>query len=74
MRAIRIVLLIVDGGWLLILAVAVLLADIKWSVSVAIPLVVFSFIMAGNFAYIWLFPPRKKGTSASNGPAPQVEC
>ena len=71
MRTIQIVLLIANGGWLLILVVGVLLTDIKWSVPMAIPLVVFSFIMAGNFAYIWRFPPRNKGASA---PAPQEEC
>jgi hypothetical protein len=59
MRAIRIVLLIANGGWLLILAVALLLAKINWSLSQAVPVVVFSLIMAGNFAYIWRFPPRK---------------
>jgi len=59
MRTIRIVLLIANGGWLLILVVAVLLAEIKWSVPMAIPLVVFSLIMAGNFAYISRSPPRK---------------
>jgi uncharacterized membrane protein (DUF485 family) len=69
MRTIRIVLLIANGGWLLILVVGVVLADIKWSVPIAILLVVFSFIMAGNFAYIWRFPPRKKWAS-DRSPAP----
>jgi hypothetical protein len=74
MRSIQIVLLIANGAWLLILVVAVLLADMKWSVPMAIPLVVFSFIMAGNFAYILRFPPRKNGASASHAPARQAEC
>ena len=69
MRTIRIVLLIANGGWLLILVVAILLAEIKWSVPVAIPLVVFSLIMAGNFAYIWRFPPRKFEALKSPGDA-----
>jgi hypothetical protein len=43
----------------LILVVAVLLAEMKWSLLVAIPVVVFSLILAGNVAYIWRFPPRK---------------
>ena len=59
MRIMRILLLIANGGWVLILVVAILLAHIEWSLSVAIPLVVFSSIMVGNFAYIWRFPPRK---------------
>lgn len=59
MKIIRIVLLIANGGWLLILAAGLVLADMKLSLSAAVPLVVFSFIMTGNFAYIWRFPPRK---------------
>jgi len=75
MRAMRIVLLIANGGWLLILVVGLLLANINWSLPMAIPLVVFSFIMAGNFFYIWRFPPHarnKKEASASHAPAPRV--
>ena len=59
MKIIRIVLLIANGGWLLILAAGLVLADMKWSLPMAIPLVVFSLIMAGNFAYIWRFPPPR---------------
>ena len=58
MRIIRIVLLIANRGWLLILIVALLLAEMRWSLLEAIPVVMFSLIMAGNVAYIWRFPPR----------------
>jgi len=58
MKIIRIVLLVANGGWLLILAVGLLLADMNWSLLQAIPVVVFSLIMAGNVAYIWRVPPR----------------
>ena len=59
MKIIRIVLLVANGGWLLILATALVLADMKWSLLAAIPVVVLSLILAGNFAYVWRFPPRK---------------
>jgi len=58
MKIIRIVLLVANGGWLLILAVGLLLADMNWSLLQAIPVVVFSLIMAGNVAYMWRVPPR----------------
>jgi hypothetical protein len=54
----RIVLLMANGAWLLILVVGLLLANIQWSFPMAIPLVLFSTIMAGNFFYIWRFPPQ----------------
>jgi hypothetical protein len=54
MKIIRFVLLVANGGWLLILAVALLRAEIKWSLLEAIPVL----MMAGNVAYIWRFPPR----------------
>ena len=53
MKIIRIVLLVANGGWLLILAVALLLAEIKWSLLETLPVVVFSLMMVGNDAYIW---------------------
>jgi len=59
MKIIRIVLLVANGGWLLILAVALLLAEIKWSLLEAIPVVVFSLMMVGNVAYIWRVLPRQ---------------
>ena len=59
MKIIRIVLLVANGGWLLILATALVLADMKWSLLAAIPVVVLSLILAGNFVYVWRFPPRK---------------
>jgi len=58
MKIIRIVLVVANGGWLLILLVGLVLAEMKWSLLQAIPVVVFSLIMAGNVAYIWRFPPR----------------
>ena len=59
MKIIRIVLLVANGGRLLILAVALLLAEIKWSLLEAIPVVVFSLMMVGNVAYIWRVLPRQ---------------
>ena len=59
MKIIRIVLLIANGGWLFILATALVLADIKWSLLAASPAVVLSLILAGNLAYVWRFPPHK---------------
>jgi hypothetical protein len=61
MKIIRIVLLI-NGGWLLGLVVAVLVTEMKWSLA-AIPVGVFSFILAGDVAYIWRCRPRTKHAS-----------
>ena len=59
MKIIRIVLLVANGGWLLVLVAGLAVANMKWSFPAVIPLVMFSLIIAGNVAYIWRVPPRK---------------
>jgi hypothetical protein len=66
MKIIRIVLLIANGLYLVLSVVGVVAflraADVLSLLS-AIPLVVFIFLLAGNFAYILRCPPRTKHAS-----------
>jgi hypothetical protein len=56
MKIIRIVPLIANGGWQLLLVVAVvalLLAGVELPLLHALPFVVSGFVLAGNVGYIW---------------------
>ena len=80
MRAMRIVLLIANGGWLLAFVAALFVVATEglqggpnWSLLFAIPVVAFTFLLAGNVAYIWRSRPHahnEKGASASHAPTP----
>jgi hypothetical protein len=66
MKIIRVVQLIANGGYLLFLGasvVALLQEGVELSLLRAIPFVAFGFVLAGNVAYVWRVPSRKKGAS-----------
>ena len=60
MKVIRIVLLIANGGLLLIMVAGLLLVARSRNFIQAIPIAVWSFILAGNVAYIWRCPHGHK--------------
>jgi hypothetical protein len=66
MKIIRMVLLITNGIYLLTSVVGVV-ALLRAGVELPLPRTVgvfgFSFLLAGNVAYIWWYPPRTKHPS-----------
>jgi hypothetical protein len=66
MKVIRVVLLIANLSYLLLLGaavVALLQAGADLSLFRAIPFAMLGFVLVGNVAYIWRCPPRTKHAS-----------